>query len=62
MGFEEFRKLVTKFDVLKIPKVIESLSQSLPDRKNKLTYEQLEQYVAGIKVEDTSKLTEKVLE
>jgi hypothetical protein len=62
VGFEQFKRLVCNYDVLKIPKVIESLSQSLSDRKKKLVYEEIEQSVIEIKSSDTNKLIISVLD
>lgn len=48
--------------MLKIPKVIESLSQSISIRDKAVKLEELEKKVMDIKVSDTNSLTQSVLE
>ena len=42
VGFNDYGKLIKTYEVLKIPKVINSLAYSFINVENKITYEMLE--------------------
>lgn len=45
VGMKEYNKLVKTYDVLKIPKAIESLSQSFSEFGDKATYAAIEEKI-----------------
>ena len=62
VGLSDYGKLIKNYEVLKIPKVINSLAFSFLKEENKITYEMLESQIKQVSVSDTNKLTLSVLE